>query len=170
METETFNGTGERLDKTTEQLRVEDFMRSAGQLVRAVPDIPTPEERLLRARLILEEAIETVNALGFVITPKVDKASWDPTIRSVDRLTLVDELTPNLKGIVDGCCDLNVVSTGTLSSCGVADVGPMHEVLDANQKKFDGGYRDEHGKWRKGPDWQEPDIEGELMAQGWEGT
>lgn len=161
METQTLDHSDESLDKSIEQVRVESFMRSAGQVVRPCPEIPTEEERRLRARLILEEAIETVNALGFSIHPLPCE------IKSVDDVNLSSNLPPDLEQIVDGCCDVLVVTLGTLSACGVADVGPMHKVLEANQKKFDGGYRDEHGKWRKGPDWTAPDIVGELVAQGW---
>lgn len=158
-------GDGQRqLGQSMEQKRVERFMCSAGQTVRLTPTIPPLDERQLRASLHLEETLETIKALGFRI---IIKGFHLDSIEGVSDFHLEPSLEPNLVEIVDGCCDTNVVSLGTLSACGVSDVGPMDEVLNANQRKFDpGGYRREDGKWCKPADWTPPDILGELIAQG----
>jgi predicted HAD superfamily Cof-like phosphohydrolase len=68
--------------------------------------------------------------------------------------------------IVDGCADVIVVTTGTLSACGVADSAVQNEVDQANLRKFGpGSYKREDGKWMKPPDFRPPDIEAVLAAQ-----
>jgi hypothetical protein len=65
--------------------------------------------------------------------------------------------------LVDGCCDLSVVTIGTLSACGVSDDPFLMEVDQNNLDKFGDGhsYR-EDGKLIKPPDHQPPRIE-ELL-------
>jgi hypothetical protein len=106
--------------------------------------IPSYQVRYLRAKLILEETLETILALGFdaqgTISPEEVHA-------------------PNLEDIIDGCCDLNYVLTGTLVSCGVPDMPHIAEVCRANEDKFPGGqaiFR-EDGKFQKPEGWQPPD-------------
>lgn len=142
-------------DKTLHQQRVERFMEKAGQAVGKTPMLPDSATLELRAKLVLEEAIETINALGFavkVITPGV--------------YTLEKMFEPDLVEIVDGCADLSVIATGTLSACGVADADVLNEVDNNNLSKFGpGGYRREDGKWMKPPDYKKPDIEAILRDQ-----
>lgn len=126
-------------------------MRSAGQDVPDKPTMPSAEVRLLRARLIFEEALETIDALGCYVAP--------------DRKVRIDALAPpNLEKIIDGCCDLSVVLTGTLSACGCQDLPFIQEVDAANLRKFEGdAHRDpQTGKWVKPSDFVPPDIAGVL--------
>src|SRR5690606_33615746 len=69
----------------------------------------------------------------------------------------------DLEKTVDGCCDLKVVTTGTLSSCGIPDELFQKEVDENNLKKFGPGhsYR-EDGKLIKPPGHQPPNIKGLL--------
>ncbi|RME85522.1 MAG: hypothetical protein D6785_04320, partial [Planctomycetota bacterium] len=53
--------------KSPHQKRVEEFMRLAGQEIPEVPTLPDEKTRLLRSKLILEEALETIHALGFAV-------------------------------------------------------------------------------------------------------
>lgn len=105
-----------KVECTEHQLRVEEFMRLAGQELPAKPTMPSLEVRRLRATLILEETIETINALGFYIDTD---------------LTLEEPSWPNLEQILDGCLDLSVVTIGTLSACGIKDKRPL-ELVDKN--------------------------------------
>lgn len=122
--------------------------RASGQ--RTVPGAPytVPDEatRRLRAELILEEALETINALGFMVL--------DNKVRDSDR-------EPDLEGIIDGCCDVHYVAVGTLWACGVPDVPHVEEVIRANDDKFPGGAGVPHptvpGKFGKPPGWRGPD-------------
>ena len=70
---------------------------------------------------------------------------------------------------IDGCCDLAVVTTGTLSACGVPDL-PFQQAVDQNNlEKFGPGntIRDD-GKLIKPPGHKPPDIAGILsrLARG----
>lgn len=157
-----------RLVQSTQQRRVESFMRAAMQPVRLFPDIPTDDERILRAKLILEEAFETVQALGVVVTDENGDEIGGPyasgyqfNINVASRFSIVEA--------VDGCCDIMVVTLGTLSTIGVGDVHVMNAVLDANDAKLEGEIR-EDGKRLKPEGWQPPKIGEELLLQGWSGN
>lgn len=117
--------------KSEHQLRVENFMLRAQQQVPISPEIPSEKIRYLRARLILEEAKETVEALGFICEYSFMSPSADDP-RRAKPISLIE--------IADGCCDLIVVTTGTLSSCGLSDTR-LQEIVDTdNLKKFKPGY------------------------------
>ena len=137
--------------KTEHQHRIEQFMKKAGQIVHKKPTIPGVKTRKLRAKLILEEAFETVKALGFNII--------------IDIGTGELELVPNEDGcniieVADGCADISVVTIGTLSAFGIHDKPLLEEVDDSNLRKFGtGSYKRSDGKWMKPADWTPPDIE-----------
>jgi len=144
-------------EKSPHQQRVELFMAKAGQAVPDRPTVPDEATRRLRANLILEEALETIEALGFQVTlkPFDGEIEVGPQVRD-----------PDLEKVVDGCADTIVVTTGTLSAFGVADVAVQAEVDNNNLSKFGpGGHRREDGKWIKPPTWTPPDIKGILKAQ-----
>jgi predicted HAD superfamily Cof-like phosphohydrolase len=150
--------------KTVHQHLVEAFMKKAGQELPAAPTMPSDEIRELRATLILEEAMETIEALGFgIATVPVPGV---PTEDVTGRLKVWCNGQPDMVEIVDGCCDLAVVATGTLSACGVANMEPQMLVDDSNLRKFGpGGYKAENGKWIKPPNWTPPDLAGALIRQ-----
>lgn len=163
---------------TPHQRRIEAFMIKAEQEIPEKPCIPSEEVRLLRARLILEEALETVRALGFSIdfppeTYREDEicieangGDWP----SDDLIRLSDNLKPNLVEIADGCADISVVTIGTLSACGIKDNPILEEVDRSNLAKFRGdAHKNEHGKWVKPSNWKPPYIENRLKEQGWSG-
>ena len=132
-------------------------MQKVGQATPAEPEIPDENIRILRAKLILEEALETISALGV----KVDAGSGDRTVGVNEPTTQLD-----LEGVVDGCADISVVTVGTLISFGVDDEPVLREVDEANLRKFaPGSYMREDGKWMKPPGWTPPDIEGVLRKQ-----
>lgn len=132
-------------------------MLRAKQEVPILPTLPNEQIRRLRAKLILEEALETILALGFEVYSKGG---------GVFDLHIIDP--PNLTEIVDGCCDLMVVTTGTLSACGLADV-KLQEIVDAdNLKKFKPGHTiSPEGKFIKPPGHKGPTelIEYEIECQ-----
>lgn len=149
------------LDRSEFQRRVDAFMEKAGQETPDAPVIPDEETRLLRAKLILEEALETVAALGF-------SASVVPASPS-HLCTLQPTGDPDLTEIADGCCDMMVVTLGTLSACGMSDEALMSEVLDSNDSKFIDGHRRSDGKWMKGPSFRLPRLDEVLISQATEG-
>jgi predicted HAD superfamily Cof-like phosphohydrolase len=140
--------------KSQHQRRIEKFMAKAKQPVPDRPTIPSREVRLLRARLILEEACETIEALGF----KVTKATIEPSAKKVDLLQ-----------IADGCGDLSVVTIGTLSACGIQDE-PVLRAIDVNNlRKFGkGATLDQYGKLIKPKQHKPPDLRAVLRLLGWD--
>ena len=138
--------------------RIRQFMQHAGQETPSRTTIPDEETRVLRARLILEEALETVHALGV----SVHLGSREEPLEESD-LHLQPSGTVDLEGVVDGCADVSVVTMGTLVAFGIDDEPVLEEVDSANLRKFGpGGYRREDGKWMKPRDWTPPNIEAAI--------
>lgn len=149
--------------RSEHQHLVDRFMWLAGQTVPLVPTEPMLGVRILRAKLILEEALETIAALGV----QVDAANGAGLL-NIDKLTYSLQGEINMVEVVDGCCDIAVVTTGTLSAIGVSGY-TMQSLVDLNNlEKFGpGGHRREDGKWMKPLDHKPPDIYKELVKQGW---
>ena len=137
-------------------------MQKAGQATPTTPTIPDADTRVLRAKLILEEALETVRALGVgvrVTTEDGQEVDFD----HVDHLDFEADGDVDLEGVVDGCADISVVTIGTLIAFGVDDEPVLEEVDHANLRKFGpGSYVRDDGKWMKPADWTPPDIQGVL--------
>lgn len=130
------------MSKTPHQARVEEFMALAGQPTPSSPTGLSRTTRLLRARLILEEALEAiVDGLGVdvlatagshvvYLTPESLKSTAE---LELDVSTRRDADLPSL---AKECADLSVVTVGTLSAAGIADE-PILEAVDAsNLAKF----------------------------------
>lgn len=117
------------------------------------PSNPGFRDENLRARLIGEEAIETVYAI----------------LGSEDGYSLIFELAqalllkhraagttePDFVEAIDGCCDSIYVCTGSLIAWGVPVEIPWDLVQNANMTKG-GGPKDVHGKALKPPGWISP--------------
>lgn len=137
---------------------------------QAIPDtytIPDEATRLLRARLLLEETLETIQALGFTVMipvsgPCVIGVNTEPDVIyyavSMDNAEFEDNYHSNLEGIIDGACDVQYVAVGTMLCCGAPDELHMNEVNRANNAKFPNGeaITNEHGKFQKPKGWQPP--------------
>ena len=133
------------------------FMGKAGQETYHTPTVPNPTVAKLRASLILEECLETIEALGFEV--KFSNFDGELYLKSTSK-------KPDLVEIADGIADISVVSHGTAIACGI-DMIPIIDLVDkSNLAKFEqGGYKRDDGKWVKPPHWIPPDIEGELKKQ-----
>lgn len=145
--------------KSMHQHQVEQFMRLAKQGLPGRPTVPSAEVRLLRARLILEEALETISD-GLGVNVLIRDVVIGPNELVSERLHFYvagDDF--NMIELIDGCCDLAVVTTGTLSACGVPDIPFQDEVNQNNLAKFGPGHswRDD-GKLIKPPDHEPPRI------------
>lgn len=141
------------INKTTHQLNVEQFMLKAGQKVPDKPTIPSDKDCVLRSKLIIEESLETSDALGVSI---FDERTGEEIY--MKHLKFVSNKEPDIVKIIDGCCDISVVTTGTLSSCGIEDRPVLKAVDFANLRKFGpGGHRRDDGKWIKPSDFVGPE-------------
>jgi len=157
--------TGFACDKSAHQLRVEEFMRRAGQPVAERPALPSENIRSLRARLILEEALETVEALGFRVSIDSDAGLYSAVLTSRTGFDLQPCGRPSLIDIADGCADISVVTTGTLSACGIPDEPLLSLVDENNLAKFGPGHSfNGHGKLIKPPTHRPPDIAALLQG------
>jgi predicted HAD superfamily Cof-like phosphohydrolase len=139
--------------------RIRRFMQQAGQKTPDAVTVPDAPTRILRAKLILEEALETVHALGVVVRA----GGVDGPELVEGHLHYADGREPNLEMVVDGCADISVVTIGTLVAFGVDDEPVLEEVDRANLRKFgEGSWQRDDGKWMKPPDWTPPDILGAI--------
>lgn len=137
-------------------------MKQAGQDTPERVTVPDADTRILRAKLILEEALETVHALGVIVRA----GDGDGPELVEGHLHYEDGREPDVEMVVDGCADISVVTIGTLIAFGVDDEPVLEEVDRANLRKFEeGSWLRDDGKWMKPPDWTPPDILG-AVAKG----
>lgn len=140
------------------QQRTEMFMRASGQTVNSRPTTPCERDRLLRAKLIFEEALETIAGLGCRVLDFTNNAI-EPKSNDI-RIEALSDTEFDLVDAIDGCVDLIVVATGTLSTIGVDDKPHQLEVDNANLRKIGPGgvcERREDGKLLKPKGWTPPD-------------
>lgn len=151
--------------------RVAEFMLQAGQPTPEKPVICDEKTRLLRAKLILEEAFELIEkglGINVKIAPFGVPGPKGPVAIRFEGLSLECVRPVDMVELADGIADVMVVNTGTALAFGI-DLVPVVAMVDrSNLQKFGpGGYRRESdGKWIKPPDWQAPDILAELSRQG----
>jgi predicted HAD superfamily Cof-like phosphohydrolase len=162
---------------TNEQKQVKDWMVKFGQECPEKPVIPSLEIRKLRAKLILEEALETIMALG--LFPYMRRTHYEDDMIEDDSIGLWEDPKgrADLKEIADGCEDLKVVTEGTLIACGlVKDYGEewkdltedplFNEVMRSNNSKMwqIGEHefktvKDSDGKVIKSPSYFPPNLQ-----------
>ncbi len=171
---EAVQASGSRTHQTDHQYRVQQFMEKAGQEIPDQPTIPDFEVRKLRARLIFEEAMETIEAMGISIRHHIVHSNneiWLDSFHSTYRVEFLNKGECVIEDVADGCADLSVVNEGTLLAFGIRDNPLLQEVDEANLRKFRGdAHRDEGGKWIKPSDWQPPNIAKVLEDQGYDPT
>lgn len=140
--------------------------KDARQRIPGAYGIPDEDIRRLRAKLILEEAIETVHGLGFDL---VVETKGLPPVIIPDHTHFVlarNDAGPDLEKIIDGCCDTVYVCIGALCSCGAPDLPHLIEVCGANNSKFPDGQAifNASGKYLKPEGWVPPNHI-EVMQQ-----
>ena len=114
------------------QEQVKDWSVKFQQLVNTKPVIPPLEIRKLRARLILEEALETISGLGFAID--LENNSVFDSIKNTKEGQYL--FAPDIEQIVDGIADSIFVQLGTAIACGI-DIEPVwDEVVRSNNSKL----------------------------------
>lgn len=134
------------------QLQVREFLTDVVDAPRA-PARPEIRDATLRARLIAEEAAETVAGLvgdeaAVGILVEFAKKTHRPPHRDAD-----------IVEVVDGLCDLIYVAYGCAEALGV-DLEPYFDIVHAANMKKTGAAIDGHGKRGKKPaGWVDPKHE-----------
>jgi predicted HAD superfamily Cof-like phosphohydrolase len=129
------------------QLKVSWFNHSVGAVRGDTPEMRDTE---LRARLIMEEAFETVEAMvgsdlaDSILSQQIGKFDWSPRVEA-----------PDMVESVDGLCDLLYVVFGAFDAFGIDAEPFFHAVHEANMTKLSGPV-DEHGKKLKPPGFVPP--------------
>ena len=106
------------------------LMKQFDQQVKESPEMPDAKTRLLRARLVFEEALEFVRACGC-------------TVAFADGAAVIDDISvvadpdgkPDMTEYVDGCVDQLVVTYGALNAAGVKVEPAWDEVQRSNMSK-----------------------------------
>ncbi len=138
------------------QRKVIEFHVAMEATIGGYPAIRDPE---LRAKLIMEEAVETVAALGFPAYASLARPDG-----SLVEFRIDDDAKPDIAEAIDGICDSIYVLVGTAISMGV-DLDPhFDEVHRANMAKLGGGKRAD-GKVIKPLGWEPPDHKSILAGE-----
>lgn len=142
---------------------VRTFCKLAGQSVPNVITEPTREEKELRVRLILEEALEIAAALGVSVSTMVPQGE----IISIEDLYIQTTGPFDLVAVADGAADLWYVGPAGVSVlCGFLLDPIVAEVTRSNMSKFIDGYRRDDGKWVKGPSYSPAYLMDKLFDIG----
>jgi predicted HAD superfamily Cof-like phosphohydrolase len=105
------------------------LMKQFEQEVKESPELPDATTRLLRARLVFEEALEFVRACGCTVA-----SAQQPVIDEI-AVQLVPNGTPDFVEYVDGCIDQLVVTYGALNAAGIQAQSAWDEVQRSNMSK-----------------------------------
>jgi predicted HAD superfamily Cof-like phosphohydrolase len=108
------------------------LMRQFEQEVKDSPELPDSATRLLRARLVFEEALEFVKACGCTVTTL--SSTETPVIDEI-AVKLDPNGTPDFVEYVDGCIDQLVVTYGALNAAGIQAQSAWDEVQRSNMSK-----------------------------------
>jgi len=140
---------------------IKDFMESAGQVVPPEPtqlDATTAE---LRARLLLEETLETIRALGVEI--HLAELGQEHVPIEMEHLRLTSTVPCHTLAMVDGICDVVYVALGTLVSAGLPFDPFMDEVCENNLSKVRPVAKIVNGKVVKPDNYQPPRLSEILL-------
>ena len=113
------------------------LMKQFNQQVKESPELPGPGTRLLRARLVFEEALEFVKGCGCTVSMTHAGSSGEEGTAVIDNISveLDPSGNPDLVEYVDGCIDQLVVTYGALNAAGVKAQPAWDEVQRSNMSK-----------------------------------
>jgi predicted HAD superfamily Cof-like phosphohydrolase len=146
----------EAIERSDPQTLVTEFHRKMGLPVASEPTVGTPEQRVLRFRLMLEEVLEWGRAANLYVWSE----SGDE-VDSVRNLTIEQGTNaPDLLQMTHELADVQYVVSGTAVELGL----PVREALplihEANMRKEP--VLDSGGKVRKPEGWVPADVSGLL--------
>lgn len=149
--------------ETKLRMQVREFHQAFGVPVLDRPQVPTRERRQLRCKLVMEEALEFLEAHGCpVASLGIDKL----IAQSIEQMGEAGEF--DMEAAVDALGDVDYVVEGSRLEYGV-DGGPIADEIQRSNMAKVGGPVLPGGKIGKPADWTPPDILGELRKQGFEG-
>ena len=125
------------MNTTINQLElVKDWSVKFKQLVNDEPTIPANDICRLRAKIVIEEALELANALGVKVT-LIDSNGSSLEVK-IDDLDFDNSYTPEPFEIMDATADLKWVTMGTELACGIAGKSNdiFQRVYDSNMSKL----------------------------------
>lgn len=139
---------------------VREFHVAFSRPVRDTPDAGTPEERVLRVRLMLEEVLEFAKAAGIVVFARAngDDGEW---IDSIDCWRIYAESAPNLVQMAHELADIQYVVSGTAVQLGIPLDACVAEIHNANMRKLGPDGKpivDGNGKVSKPDGWKPADV------------
>jgi predicted HAD superfamily Cof-like phosphohydrolase len=111
------------------------LMNQFEQEVKESPELPDPATRLLRARLVFEEALEFVRACGCTVTTSEPSDGEQKPVIDDIAVTLDPLGKPDFVEYVDGCIDQLVVTYGALNAAGIQAQSAWDEVQRSNMSK-----------------------------------
>jgi predicted HAD superfamily Cof-like phosphohydrolase len=113
------------------------LMKQFNQPVKESPELPDADTRLLRARLVFEEALEFVKGCGCTVTMHPSGLNGEGETAVIDDIGVVldPKGTPDFAEYVDGCIDQLVVTYGALNAAGVKAQPAWDEVQRSNMSK-----------------------------------
>ena len=132
-------------------------MQKVGQATPEIATIPDSKTRILRAKLILEEALETVEALGVHVHIEGVELLEEGLVYSASD-------TVNMQEVADGCADISVVTIGTLIAFGMDDEPLLEEVDASNLRKFGEGIGCTWGDQEQISGMSQPNMEHMCLA------
>ncbi len=148
--------------------QVRAFHKACGLPTAETPTIPSDERVRLRATLMAEEFIETLEAMFDTASAAKHYASVSDVKVYLGFLIRNCEVKVHLPALADGLADLDYINEGTRLEFGIQGAPIAAEVHRANMNKT-AGPKSPTGKQLKPEGWTPPDIAGELREQGWKG-
>lgn len=148
---------------TTSYEQVKEFHEVFGHPVGEKPEVPHDDRLVLRVALILEEAMELADAMGFSTDDTKDAINY--MLNRIGPKVYDDEI--DIVAVADALGDLDYVVNGAALECGINLPAVTTEVHRSNMTKLgpDGKpiYR-EDGKILKGEGYEPPNLEAVLFG------
>jgi predicted HAD superfamily Cof-like phosphohydrolase len=124
---------------TQEQRNVLEFHRTFGLTVNEKPTEPSVADRILRAKLLFEEVMETIHALGVKVVA-CDQSTGDEVYSDASGTAFEFYQSPihkfDIVGVADGLGDTKYVADGCAVTCGI-DLEPVcAEIQRSNMSKL----------------------------------
>lgn len=139
-------------------------MEAIPQKVARKPEKCSPQEAILRCRLLVEEVLELCDAAGVEIFIN-DQFELNFDKLTMNRLLFQGGENQDLVEIADGLTDIDYVTEGAANTWGI----PLQECFDAvhenNMLKTVNPTRDENGKLKKPVDHPRVDLKSILFPE-----